>query len=276
MKNAQIEGRLILIVGLLVLSVAAYGHPVEMEAEELVSMITQAESSGKNDLASLIIIFLTIFTVFATLMGVFIYQRVSKKLEDYLRDKILESEARSLISLSFAYYQTFCDTKELAPDTSNVSISHAAQQAQLASHTLSKITGSVDMAKVLRLRALALTNAAYYAAERKCLIEALGGYDHSPISELAVQLANESTLFVETAERNRSMEDMKWWDVVESRLWALRHCDPYFDKESARIKLETLLKDEAVPSAWKEMIKKDWKDILKNSRKRRKDDIEEH
>ncbi|MCC4284839.1 hypothetical protein LL273_14000 [Marinobacter salarius] len=281
MKKASAKERLILIVGLLVLSVAAYGHPAEMDMEELVSMITQAENTGKSDLVSLIIIFLTIFTISATLMGLFIYQRLSKKLEDHLRDKILESEARSLISLSYAYYQTFRDTKELAPETSNVSISHAAQQAELASNTLSKIkTDSVDVdkaKKILGLRALALTNAAYYAAERKCLVEAWREndhkhMDHERIAKQAVRLANESSLFVETSERNRTVEDLKWWDVVESRLWALRYCDLYFDKESAREKLETLLKDSSIPSAWKEEIKDDWEDILKTGKNRRKDD----
>lgn len=264
MKKAPTKGRLAVILGLWAISVVAHGHPVEMSIQELVTLINESKSQGMSDLVSLILIFMTIFTVFATLTGLFIYQRVSKKLEDHMRGKILENEARSLISLSFAYYKTFSDTKESAPHISNVSISHAAQQAELASHNLSKITVSDDSGKILRLRALALTNAAYYMAEKKCLIAKLGNADYSHISNQAVRLANESTLYVETAERNRSMEDMKWWDVLESRLWALRYCDTRFDKESARNKLEKLFKDESIPSDWKEMIKTDWKDILKN------------
>lgn len=278
-KNKEEDGMKKLLIGAtataLIVGGAAAGE-IAMNGEELLRIAGEIHSKTRGDLIGLIGAFTAVWGIITALVGLAIFRQIKAGVNRHLRNKILENEAKTLINLGKSYYSTSCETRQAAPEIAYTSICHAINHSLQAVYQLGRIDDQdgIPEEEKINMKGLALSNIAYYLADRADLAEdpknTLNTSEGETIRELAVKKANEAAIFVESIERRRvvqsthgEIQGMTWWDVVESRLNALVRCDREFDIRVARRKLQKLFDDASVPSAWKREIKKDWEEWIK-------------
>lgn len=261
--------------GEFLLTAAAFGGEQADTVYEILKILMDARRDGIQDLVGLVAIFLTLFVAIVSILGFFVYKHFKAQMDDHLHNRILEYEARTQISLGMAYYRTANEIWESSPESAHASLRHAINQTRQASRQLdlmkAELSSKEAEAKV-NMKALSLTNAAYFLADLSELIrDPDNGLDEEEYEDActeATKLANESALYVMAVANNRVVNEggMRWWDVVESKLSALVRCDPHYRVSAAQERLQKLMDDETIPASWKDEIKQDWKkDIPINS-----------
>lgn len=258
------------------------------DSEKILDLVISARDDGLSDALMLMTYITGIFVAVALGLGFLIYKDMVRRIDENLRAKILESEVRNMLRLGYLYYNSYCEMYDYSEDGSLHSIINASSYTNRAVQMLNKLDESDS--EVIDLKALSLTNLAYYVALRatdtRSQIERIkkenlsknpGGNDNNPekIKKLEGKLkklrrdglnfADASSLFVQSVERRREMKNVKWWDAVESRLFALYVCDDNFDAVVTRKKLDEIYDDSLVPQSWKEESRTEWEPRFKKS-----------
>lgn len=271
----------ILLVALLVSPLqVALGQEAGINPEKILDLVMEAHDDGVDDALMLMTFFTGLFVAVATGVGLVMYNVMVKRIDAHMRSKILESEVRNMLRLGFLYYGSYLEMSEFNEEASLHSIVNASSYTSRALQMLNKLDESNH--EIVDLKALSLTNLAYYLALRALVIQSridclLQSQPDLPPSDPKLErlrkklahlrsegkkFAESSAIYVESAERRKEMVNLKWWEVIESRLFALCICDDFFDREVARTKLDEMYRDSLVPQGWKNEIRKEWEPRL--------------
>jgi len=250
--------------------------------ENIPELVIKARDDGFGDALMLMTFFTGLLVATATGVGFLIYKVTVNRIDAHMRSKILESEVRNMLRLGFLYYGSYLEMSEFNEEASLHSIVNASSYTSRALQMLNKLDESNH--EILDLKALSLTNLAYYLALRASVTQSRIRSFKAPESDLShtdqklerlrgklselrkegKRFAENSALYVESAERRKEMANLKWWEVIESRLFALYVCDDEFDRKVARAKLEEVYLNSLVPQGWKNEIRKEWEPRLRD------------